>query len=94
MNTPAMLSTRGAGSLGAPLHASGVLSAHPGCSVAGPLPALDKVLPPSSDPYDYPTAAVVGAFSGINWARIYPTPYPLGNPAAFGHGKPASQEQQ
>lgn len=25
----------------------------------------------------------------INWARIYPTPYPLGNPAAFGHGKPA-----
>ena len=79
------------GSLGAPI-APGVLSAPTGCSVAGPLSAFEVKSLSSS--LDYPTAAVVGDFRGINWARIYPTPYPLGNPAAFGHGKPASQEQQ
>ena len=68
-------------------------SAPPGCSVADPLSAFE-VKSLRSSVLNYPTAAVVGAFSGINWARIYPTPYPLGNPAAFGHGKPASQEQQ
>jgi hypothetical protein len=50
-----------------------------------------------------PSVAVLPATEGflsarpINWAVIYPTKYPLGNPAAFGHGKPpnqASQEQQ